>query len=104
MSKKDLDASIERLPGDLKEVAELIGLELTLALVERFGGAYIRVPRCEGLMREIRDNGIRALYDAGGCTIRTLAVRFHLTDRRISDILNSDNAKVPQPLLKLLKK
>lgn len=104
MSKKEVEASIERLPGDLREVAEIIGLDKTLALVERFGGAYIRVPRCEGLLREIRDNSIRALYDAGGCTVRSLAVRFRLTDRRISDILNNTNSKIPQPLLTLLKK
>ncbi|TAN60751.1 DNA-binding protein [bacterium] len=92
---------INKLPGDLREVAEIVGVDNALALVERFGGTYIRVPKCEGLLRDIRDNSIRALYDSGKHDIRALALKYRLTDRTISEILKKTNVAVPQPLLDL---
>lgn len=103
MSTKMEDA-MNRLPGDLKDVAELIGLDNTMALVERFGGTYIKVPKCDALIREIRDNKIRELYDSGNYDIRGLALRFKLTDRRISDILSEIDSKIPPPLFTLFEK
>lgn len=101
--KKQADI-INKLPGDLKVVAELIGVENTLLLVERFGGTYILVPKCESIIREIRDNQIRKLYDSGNYDIRALALKFRLTDRRISDILSETDSKVPPPLFALFEK
>ena len=98
------DKVIDKLPGDLREVAEIVGVENTLALVERFGGTYILVPKCEGLLREIRDNKIRALYDAGKSDIRALAIKFQLTDRTISAILKKVDTEVPEDLLPLFRK
>lgn len=95
---------LDKLPGDLREVAELIGLDNTMLLVERWGGGYIVVPKCEELRREIRDNEIRALYDAGGVTIRELAVKYNLTTRTINTVLGKENEDVPLPLLELMQK
>ena len=60
MSEDDF-IDIKDLPGDLPFVAEIIGLEKTMRLVKHFGGTYIRVPKCEGLVREIRDKNIRQI-------------------------------------------
>ncbi len=95
------DDVIDKLPGDLREVAEIIGVDNTLALVGRFGGTYIRVPKCEGLVRSIRDNKIRKLYDSDRHDVRALAVKFRLTDRTISEILKGSEEVIPQPLLSL---
>jgi len=92
---------IDKLPGDLREVAEIIGVDNTMALVGRFGGTYIRVPKCEGLLRMIRDNKIRAFYDSGKFDVRALALKFKLTDRTISEILKGSDDEVPQQLLSL---
>lgn len=104
MSKKKLDQDeiISKLPGDLREVAELVGVENTVRLVERYGGTYIRVPKCDELLRDIRNKKIRDLYDTGNYDIRALAVKFKLTDRHISTILSETDEEVPLPLIALL--
>ncbi len=98
------DDAIERLPGDLKEVAGMIGLENTLLLVTRFGGTPLLIPKCDGLIREIRNKQIRELYDTGKYTARDLAWRFKLTDRTIKTILSGIDDDIPPPLLQLMEK
>lgn len=100
----NMNDTINKLPGDLKEVAELIGVENTIALVDRFGGTYIKVPKCDGIIREIRNNKIRDLYDRGKHTIRDLALKYKLTDRTISEILNNPDEDVEDDLLDLFKR
>lgn len=97
----DNEDAIKRLPGDLKRVAELIGLEPTLTLVRHFGGGYLVIPKCEAILREIRDNEIRRDYDLGTTSIRELAWRYLLTDRTIKTILSKTTEEVPLPLFAL---
>lgn len=98
-----MDDVIKKLPGDLKELAELIGLDHTLAIVNRWGGSYLIVAKCEGIIKEIRDNEIRKDYDTGKFTIRGLVRKYKLTDRTISTILSKVDTEVPLPLLELIK-
>jgi len=93
---------IARLPGDLKRVAEIIGIDNALAMVSAFGGSYLIIPKCDGLVKEIRDNEIRSLYDSGEITIRKLAWKFKLSDRQIQTILSKTSKDVPLPLLELI--
>lgn len=106
MSRKKFNEEdiIGRLPGDLKDVAGLIGIENTMLLVERYGGTYVNIPKCEDLLREVRNRKIRELYDSGKCDIRALAMKFKLTDRRIIDILSETDRDLPLPLFDLLEK
>lgn len=97
MTGKDEEA-IKSLPGDLKRVAELIGLRAALVLVDHFGGGYIIIPKCERLVRGIRNNKIRRLYDTGGYTIRELAWMFKLSDRTIKSVLGEVCTEI-HPLL-----
>jgi Mor family transcriptional regulator len=101
---KENNAVLDKLPGDLRRVAELIGLPHAMLLVEHFGGGYIIVPKCDEIKKEIRDNEIRALYDAGGVTIRDLAYKYELTTRTINTVLGKDNEEVPLPLFDLMQK
>lgn len=96
-----MNDAINKLPGDLQEIAEIIGLENMMKLVEQFGGTYIKIPKCEGVIRQIRDNKIRELYDTDKYTIRDLALKFKLTDRRISDILSKIDEDIPEPIFDL---
>lgn len=96
-----MDDAIKNLPGDLKELAEIIGVEKTLLVVERFGGTYIRVPKCDGIIREVRNKKIRSLYDGGDYDIRGLALQFRLTDRQISTILSETDKEISPALLPL---
>jgi len=88
---------IARLPGDLKRVAEIIGIDNALAMV-----SDLIIPKCDGLVKEIRDNEIRSLYDSGEITIRKLAWKFKLSDRQIQTILSKTSKDVPLPLLELI--
>ncbi len=96
--------AIRKLPGDLKRVAELIGLEPTLTLVRHFGGGYLVIPKCEAILKKIRDNEIRRDYDTGKTSIRELAWRYHLTDRTVKTILSETTDEVPLPLFGLQKR
>lgn len=95
------DDAIKRLPGDLKRVAELIGLEPTLTLVRHFGGGYLVIPKCEAILKDIRNKDIRRDYDTGMFSIRELAWRYHLTDRTVKTILNDSPEDVPPDLFTL---
>ncbi len=98
------DDAIKKLPGDLRRVAELIGLEHTLTLVRHFGGGYLVIPKCEAILRDIRNAEIRKAYDTGRFTIRQLAWKYHLTDRTIASILNESPEEVYPDLFNLRRK
>ncbi len=100
---KESGAILDKLPGDLRRIAELIGIEHTMKLVDEFGGGYVIIAKCDELLREIRDNEIRAEYDAGGTTINALAIKHNLHIRTINRILSGENEEVPLPLLELMK-
>jgi Mor family transcriptional regulator len=101
MKKSDAKI-IEKLPGDLRELAELIGVEKTLLVVERWGGSYILVPKCDDIKREIRIAEAQKIYDRGGVTIRDLALKFQVTDRTMKTWLKLEAEDVPAPLLELM--
>lgn len=98
----DSDA-IKMLPGDLREVAELIGLDNTFILIDRFGGGYLNIPKCEAIIKEIRNKKIRADYDSGKFTLRQLAWKQRLTIRQIQNILSESDQEIPLPLLELME-
>lgn len=77
---------LEKLPGDLRRIAELAGLDATLKIVKEFGGAYLYIPKLDGLFREVRDASIREEFDKGK-SVRELARKHDLTDRQIYNIL-----------------
>ncbi len=77
---------LEKLPGDLRRIAEIAGIDATLKIAKEFGGAYLYIPKLDGLYREIRDASIREEYD-NGKSVRELARKHDLTDRHIYNIL-----------------
>jgi len=91
---------IEHLPGDLKDLAELVGVEAALLIAERYAGTYIKIPKCDGLRRDVRNKRIRADYDTGRYTLRSLALKYKLTDRQITNILSAVD-ETPQQVLDL---
>jgi hypothetical protein len=104
--KKKIDSKIlERLPGDLRELAEIVGdIDIVLRIVDRWSGTYINVAACDDIKREIRIAQAQELYDAGGITIRDLALRFHVTGRTMQTWLKLEpEDDVPPPLLALMK-
>lgn len=96
---------IDMLPRDLRAIAEIVGLEAALKIGRRFRSTWVYVGELDHIEREIRDEKIREQYDAG-TSARDLALKNHLSERQIWNILG----KVPEdpeplPLFdRLLKK
>ena len=68
---------IEDLPPDFREIAESIGLDPALRLVQARGGEGIYVPKAEKICRAARDRAIRAEFN--GRNHRQLARKYDLT-------------------------
>lgn len=98
------EVSMNQLPGDLKKVAALIGLDHAMKLVEYFGGEALLIPKCSSLIRQVRNKKIRELYDTGGHSISQLARRFKLTSRQINTVLSETDAKIAGPVLDIVEK
>lgn len=70
-------------------LAQCIGIEaLTRLVTETGGGRWLYVARCHKGMMQQRNRNIVQAY-SGGEKVESLARRYHLSDRRIWDILGS---------------
>lgn len=74
------------LPEDLAEIAELIGLEALLRLVELRGGEPLYLPKRERLAIAARDRAIVTEF-RGGSSFSELARNHRLTERWIRIII-----------------
>lgn len=101
---KNEDKIIEQLPGDLRRIAEVIGVKPTLDLAKAFRGTYLYVHNLDDMLREIRNEEIRAEYTAGKTKVSSLAIKHQLTERQIWNILGEEPEGDTHPsLLNLLK-
>jgi len=97
---------IEQLPGDIRRIAEVIGVEPALELAKAFRGTYLYIHNLDDLMREIRNKRIRDEYekDKSPRKVSRLAIKHRLTERQIWNILGNEPEENPHPcLLNLLK-
>jgi len=76
-----------RAPRFYGELRDVIGDDATVAIATYLGGTYQYFPKLESLTMGARDNGIRALFNAGDDKAM-LAERYGLTERRIRQILS----------------
>jgi Mor family transcriptional regulator len=88
----DLLPAAEELPGELRIVAQHIGVRATLVLEQHWGGVPIYVSKCDALRRQLRDAQIRADYDRMGLAgdanvVARLARKYDLCLRQIKAIL-----------------
>lgn len=108
------EAILNKLTGEFRRLAELVGVETALKISEAFGGTWINVPKLDALRTAYRDRLIRAEYDAAPNdnkmrAVKAIARKYHLTARHIFNILKKypDEAKEPVVLplfLSLTKK
>jgi Mor family transcriptional regulator len=75
---------ITDLDGDQRDLAELIGIEAFRKLVQTYGGCNIYIQKPDRLLRDARDNEIRAKFD--GYNFQELAILFNLSERMIREI------------------
>ncbi len=74
-------------PSDFRQVAQCIGLDSAIKLIEAFSGVQVYIPKYESVMRPIRNRAIKNEFD--GSNYKRLACRYGLSERRVRDILRS---------------
>ena len=77
---------MEDIPGEYRDIAELMGLATFLRLTALCGGQVLYIPKRESLERNARDRDIRARFNGGN--YRALATQFRLSERQIRKIIN----------------
>lgn len=82
---------IEELHGDLRLLAELVGVPQAIRIGMAFNGVPLRLWGMAKLKRRWRDNRIRRQYDQGVSVI-DLARQYKTSDRQIWDILGRVDA------------
>lgn len=78
---------IEQLDGDVRTVAELIGIGNTVKLAQHFDGLPLRLYGWKRWTRTWRNNCIRRDYDNGNNSGKELARKYGLQERQIWKIL-----------------
>lgn len=81
------DITLEDLSDEQREVAELIGLNKYLEMVELLGGETLYIPKSDCLLRTVRNRLIKEERKAGK-SYRFLAKKYHLTKNTIINILS----------------
>jgi Mor family transcriptional regulator len=99
MGEFDLPA-IDELPGDLRLIAEVIGIEPTMKLAQAFGGTPLYIVKIDAFARRLRDKGFREEFDrrtAEGETattvVRDMARRRDLCERQVWNIVNAPDER-----------
>lgn len=72
---------MDDLKGDQRQLAELIGMDAFLRMVEIYGGSWVYIPMKKSITRANRDKQICAEFDGGN--YRELALRYNLSENRI---------------------
>ena len=77
---------VEDLPPDFQDLADIIGFETTLKLIENRSGEGMYIPKVEKIYRAARDRTIRKEFN--GANLRELAHKYGLTVTWIRSIVN----------------
>jgi Mor family transcriptional regulator len=80
---------IEELAGDLRLLAEIVGVKPALIVAQRLGGTPLRIPTGRKWILRWRNKMMRAEADRGGITVVDLARKYRLSERQTYNILGS---------------
>lgn len=86
-----LKTLLDELNGEQKELAEIIGTEAYIKLVEAYGGSTVYVAKNDKIKRVKRDIEIRRKFD--GKNFHSLAAEYKLSEKTIRNILDSKKLK-----------
>ena len=84
----DLKVKANDLPGELKDIADVIGVLNTIKLAQAFRGCTLYICNIDPLIRKHRNSNIRKAYDQGERVVG-LARKHRLSTRQIERILNT---------------
>ncbi len=85
----EIDIIIDDLPDDIRNIAELIGLDACLKLVKTYSGEQIYFPKYDSITRKQRN---RDIYDQflSGKGYEELAHKYNLTVSSTREIINEE--------------
>lgn len=78
---------VSDLPGEIREIAKLIGLNSAMKLARIYGGDFVYIPKYESITRPVRDRAILAEYN--GQNLKELAIKFNLSIRYVRTIIEN---------------
>ena len=78
---------LDELNGDLRMLAELVGVRRALEISELFNGTTACFFGHQRFLNRWRDKQIRAEYDRGGITVSKLARKYTICERQMYNIL-----------------
>lgn len=82
--------SLEELTGDMRYLANLVGVRMALKISELFDCTPIRLYGHRRWILNYRDSKIRAEYDSGNISGVELARKYGLSDRQIWNIIGKE--------------
>jgi len=71
------NVQIDDLEGDLRDIADTIGMNNTVKLMELFGGCAVYIPMIDRVQKKSRDRMIRSEFN--GSNYRDLADKYNLS-------------------------
>ena len=78
---------LSELQGDLRLLAEIVGVRLALVVAQRLGGTPLRIVTGKKWLLRWRDRCMRRDYDRGSITVVELARKYSMSDRQAYNIL-----------------
>lgn len=79
------------LQGDQRELAELIGIDNYIKVVQKYGGTSIYIAKTDKLLNVQRDLAI--IKEFNGRNYRYLACKYRLSERTVRDIIAREYSK-----------
>lgn len=86
-------AVLKQLPGVLREIAKLCGVDTALKVTKMYGGSRVYIPKLTGQHRQLRNQAIREKHNAGHMSANQLAKRYGISERQVFYILGSSGEK-----------
>lgn len=68
------------------ELAEIVGIEAAMKIVEVYSGSVIYLPKMESVLASVRDRHIREEFD--GTNGHKLAIRYNVSDSWVLRVVN----------------
>ena len=91
------EIALEILPDSYKYIAELIGLEKAIIILENFGGSTIYIPKIDCCTRYHRNIKIVSDYRSGK-TYSQIAIKYDLTSVSVRNIISSFQWSILSPI------
>lgn len=97
-------AALDSLPRDLRVIANVIGINGAIKIAKKFGGGVLLIPKCERLIKTVRNERLRKDFDIKGMSVPQLVRKYNLSTRSIYDILKGSQQAIPDSLIEVMEK